>query len=109
MFLIHSSPFWVREPPLYKIIGNISVISIFPSLIYATWSTIVRLMDYLKIGSLRPKIKGIGIAIVHFGVVFTLLGAIVVQNFTETIQNINVPLSSIGRDGRYRSGIQYKN
>ncbi len=94
--LDHSSPFWVREPTLYKLIGNISVISIFPSMIYATWSTIQRLTDYLRIKSIRPKIKGIGIAIVHFGVVFILLGAIISSNFTHSMETVNIPLVSKG-------------
>ncbi|MFZ3383203.1 MAG: cytochrome c biogenesis protein CcsA [Candidatus Methanoperedens sp.] len=95
--LDHYSPFWAREPALYKIIGNISVISIFPSMIYATWSTIRRLREYLRIESIRPKIKGIGIAVVHFGVVFILFGAIISSNFTQTIENANIPLASKGQ------------
>ena len=95
--LDHYSPFWPREPALYKMIGNISVISIFPSMIYATWSTIRRLSDYLRIESIRPKIKGIGIAIVHFGVVFILFGAIISSNFTQTIEGANIPLASKGQ------------
>ncbi|CAG0994820.1 MAG: cytochrome c biogenesis protein CcsA [Candidatus Methanoperedens sp.] len=95
--LDHASPFWAREPALYKMIGNISVISIFPSMIYATWSTIQRLSDYLRIESIKPKIKGIGIAIVHFGVVFILLGAIISSNFTQTIESANIPLASKGQ------------
>jgi cytochrome c-type biogenesis protein CcmF len=95
--LDHASPFWAREPALYKMIGNISVISIFPSMIYATWSTIQRLRDYLRIESIKPKIKGIGIASVHFGVVFILLGAIISSNFTQTIESANIPLASKGQ------------
>lgn len=94
--LDHNSPFWVREPTLYKMIGNISVVSIFPSLIYATWSAILRLRDFLKIKSLRPKIKGIGIAIVHFGVVFILFGAVISSSFTQSIEGINIPLAEKG-------------
>jgi len=81
--LDHSSPFWVREPWLYKLIGNISVISLFPSMIYATWAIIIRSLDYLRIESIRPKIKGMGIVIVHFGVIFILFGAVISSNFTR--------------------------
>ena len=95
--LDHASPFWAREPALYKMIGNISVISIFPSMIYATWSTIQRLRTYLRIESIKPKIKGTGIAIVHFGVVFILFGAIISSNFTHTIESANIPLDSKGQ------------
>ena len=94
--LDHSSPFWVREPPFYKLIGNISVISLFPSMIYATWAIIKRSIDYLRIKSIRPKIKGMGIAIVHFGVIFILFGAVISSNFTEKIEGINIPLSATG-------------
>jgi len=94
--LDHNSPFWAREPSIYKLIGNISVISIFPSLIYATWSTIQRLQDYLRIKSIRPKIKGTGIAIVHFGIVFILFGAVISSNFTQTIEGVNIPLAAKG-------------
>jgi cytochrome c-type biogenesis protein CcmF len=94
--LDHSSPFWVREPTIYKLIGNISVVSLFPSMIYATWATIQRLLDYLRIKSLRPKIKGIGIATVHFGVIFILFGAVISSNFTQSIEGGNIPLASKG-------------
>lgn len=94
--LDHNSPFWVREPPLYKSIGNISVVSILPSLIYAAWSTIIRLMDYLRIESIRPKIKGIGIAIIHFGAIFIVLGAVISSNFTQSLPSVNIPLAYKG-------------
>lgn len=94
--LDHNSPFWVREPAIYKLIGNISVVSLFPSMIYATWATIQRLLDYLRIKSLRPRIKGIGIAIVHFGVVFILFGAVISSNFTQSIEGGSIPLASKG-------------
>jgi cytochrome c-type biogenesis protein CcmF len=95
--LDHSSPFWVREPAIYKLIGNISVVSLFPSMIYATWATIQRLLDYLRIKSLRPRIKGMGIAIVHFGVVFILFGAVISSNFTQSIEGGSIPLASKGQ------------
>src|SRR5659263_119657 len=94
--LDHSSPFWVREPGIYTLIGNISVVSLFPSMIYATWATIRRLLDFLRIKSLRPRIKGIGIATVHFGVVFILFGAVISSNFTQSIEGGNIPLTSKG-------------
>jgi cytochrome c-type biogenesis protein CcmF len=94
--LDHSSPFWVREPAIYKLMGNISVISIFPSMIYATRAIIQRLFDYLRIKSIRPRIKGIGIAIVHFGVIFILFGAVISSNFTQSIEGRSIPLASKG-------------
>ncbi|HMB44797.1 MAG TPA: hypothetical protein VKL21_03140, partial [Candidatus Methanoperedens sp.] len=96
--LDHSSPFWVREPFFYKLIGNISVVSLFPSMIYATWAIIKRSFDYLRIESIRPKIKGIGIAIVHFGFIFILFGTVISSNFTQKIEGINIPLSAKGEN-----------
>jgi len=106
--LDHSSPFWVREPPLYKLIGNISVVSLFPAMIYATWATIQRLLDYLRIKSLRPRIKGIGIAIVHFGVVFILLGTVISSNFTQSIDVGSIPLASKGEKVDIGNGYDIK-
>ncbi len=94
--LDHTSPFYVREPTLYKLIGSISLISIFPSLIYATWAIVNRLQEYLRIASFRPRIKGIGIAAVHFGVVFILFGTIISASFTSTMDTINIPLTQKG-------------
>ncbi len=94
--LDHTSPFFVREPAIYKLIGSISVISIFPSLIYAAWAVINRLQEYLRITSLRPKVKGIGIAAVHFGVVLILFGTVISAGFTSSTDNINIPLTAKG-------------
>lgn len=94
--LDHNSPFWVSEPPIYKLIGSISVISIFPSLIYATAAIYQYFSGYMNISNLRVKMKGIGIAIVHIAVIFTLIGAIISSNFTYTNERINMPLEAKG-------------
>ena len=94
--LDHSSPFWVKEPPIYKLIGSISVLSILPSLIYATAAIYQYFSGYLKLTNARVKIKGIGIAIVHIAVILTLFGAIISSNFTYTNQRINIPLEAKG-------------
>ncbi len=106
--LDHSSPFWVREPAIYKMIGNISVISLFPSMIYATWATAQRLLDYLRIKSIRPRIKGIGIAIVHFGMLFILFGAVISSNFTQSIDVGSIPLASKGEKVDIGNGYDIK-
>lgn len=94
--LDHNSPFWVSEPPIYKLIGSISVISIFPSLIYATAAIYQYFSGYMNISNMRVKMKGIGIAIVHIAVIFTLIGAIISSNFTYTNERINMPLEAKG-------------
>lgn len=92
----HNSPFFVREPEIYKILGSISAISIFPPMIYALAATYERLSGYLRLGSIKPKIKGIGIAAVHFGVVLILFGAVISSSFTQTVEQINIPLLAKG-------------
>lgn len=94
--LDHNSPFFVSEPFIYRTIGSISLVSIFPSMIYALVGTADRLMEYLKLKSLRPKVKGIGLAIVHFGIVLILFGAVISSTQTQTMQ-ANLPLSEKGR------------
>lgn len=94
--LDHTSPFYPREPAIYKLIGSISVISIFPSLIYAVAAAYQRLVDYLRIGSIRPRIKGVGISVIHFGVVLIVFGAVISANFTNSIDGVNIPLSAKG-------------
>ncbi len=95
--LDHSSPFWVREPSTYKLLGSISVISIFPSLIYATASVYQYLTNHLKLNSVRVKIKGAGLAMVHTAVILVLFGAVISSNFTQTIERVNVPLAAKGQ------------
>jgi len=95
--LDHTSPFFVREPTIYKLIGSISLLSIFPPLIYAASATYQRLADYLRLKSMRPKIKGTGIAMVHFGVLLILFGAIVSSTLDTKIQGINIPLDAKGQ------------
>ncbi|HEY9206124.1 MAG TPA: cytochrome c biogenesis protein CcsA [Candidatus Methanoperedens sp.] len=94
--LDHNSPFYIREPPVYKLLGSISLLSIFPPLIYATFATLQRLQEYLRLGSLRPKVKGTGLAIVHLGVVFIIYGAVISSSFTHTNDRINIPLTATG-------------
>ncbi len=95
--LNHSSPFWVREPAIYKLIGNISVLSIFPSLIYAAYSIITYLRGYLNAASQRVRVKGIGITIVHIAVILTLFGAVISSTLDHKIERINIPLEAKGQ------------
>jgi len=94
--LDHNSPFWVREPPIYKLIGSISALSIFPSLIYAAYAIIEYLGGHLGSASRRVKIKGIGITMVHIAVIATLFGAVISSTMTQTIEGVNIPLAAIG-------------
>ncbi len=95
--LDHSSPFWVREPAIYKLIGSISVLSIFPSLLYAAYSIISYLRGYLRVASQRVRIKGIGITMVHIAVILILFGAVVSSTLDTKIQGINIPIEAKGQ------------
>ncbi len=92
--LDHNSPFFIREPLIYKLMGSISVLSIFPPLVYAAAATYRRLTEYMRISSMKPRIKGAGISMVHFGVVFIIFGAIISSSFTYSNDRINIPLSA---------------
>ncbi len=94
--LDHNSPFWLREPQVYKLIGEISLISIFPSLIYAGAGVVQYLSRQLAITSRRAKIKGIGLTMVHIAVVLILFGSVMSSTLEQKIQGINIPLSAKG-------------
>ncbi len=94
--LDHKSPFWVREPSIYKLLGNISVLSIFPSLVYAAYAIYGHFRGYLSTASQRVKIKGTGLAMVHVAVILVLFGAVASSNFTHTIDRLNIPLEAKG-------------
>ncbi len=95
--LDHNSPFWVREPGIYKLIGSISVLSIFPPLIYAAASVIKYLNGYMRTTSMRVRIKGIGITMVHIAVVLIIIGAVVSSTRTTSIEGINIPIAAQGQ------------
>ncbi len=95
--LDHTSPFFVREPTIYKLIGSISLLSIFPPLIYAAASIYQRLAEHLRSKSMRPKIKGIGLAMVHISVVLIIFGAVVSSTLDTKIDGIDIPLDAKGQ------------
>ncbi len=95
--LDHNSPFWIREPGIYKLIGSISLLSIFPPLIYAATSVFGYLNAHVSASNLRVKTKGIGLAMVHIAVVLIILGAVVSSTRTTSIEGINIPLASNGQ------------
>ncbi len=94
--LDHNSPFWVREPGVYKLIGNISLISIFPSLLYAGASVVEYFRRHLGITSQRAKIKGMGLTLVHIAVIMILFGSVVSSTLDQKIEGINIPLAAKG-------------
>lgn len=94
--LDHTSPFWVREPAVYKLIGNISLLSIFPSLIYAASSIFEHLRRNMRAASQRARIKGAGLAMVHTAVVLILFGAVISSTLDQKIEGINIPLEAKG-------------
>ncbi len=95
--LDHNSPFWTREPGIYKLIGSISVLSIFPPLIYAAASVIEYLDVYMRSTNLRVKIKGIGMTMIHIAVVLIIIGSVVSSIRTTSIEGINIPIGAQGQ------------
>ncbi len=90
--LDHNSPFFVSEPQVYKIIGSISLISIFPPLVYAAVSVYQYFINHLNN---RQRIKAAGVASVHIAVVLILFGAVVSSTLTNSMQ-ANIPLTAKG-------------
>ncbi|MCE8426679.1 MAG: cytochrome c biogenesis protein CcsA, partial [Candidatus Methanoperedens sp.] len=95
--LDHNSPFWAGEPPLYKLIGNISLLSIFPSIVYAVSSIIGYLQGYFRKVSAKVRIKGAGLTMIHLGVVFIIFGAVISSNLDTKIEGINIPIGAKGQ------------
>jgi cytochrome c-type biogenesis protein CcmF len=73
-----NSPFWVSQPPLYKFIGSISLMSIFPPMLYVVAVIFERMTGDVRSSILKPKalVRKTGINIIHIGVVLILFGAI---------------------------------
>ncbi len=95
--LDHTSPFWIREPSIYKLIGNISLLSIFPPLIYAASTVYGYIKTHLRSTSLKVRVKSAGLAMVHIAVVLILFGAVVSSTLDQKIQGINIPLAAEGQ------------
>ncbi len=95
--LDHNSPFWVREPEIYKLIGSISLLSIFSPLIYAGASVIEYLYGYMHTATLRVRLKGIGITMIHIAVVLIILGVVVSSTKTIDMGYINIPIAAQGQ------------
>jgi len=95
--LDHNSPFWTREPGVYKLIGSISILSIFPSLIYVTASVIEYLNRHMRSTNLRVRIKGIGMTMIHIAVVLIIFGSVISSIRTTSIEGINIPTGAQGQ------------
>ncbi len=93
----HNSPFWVREPGIYKLLGSISVLSIFPPLIYVIGSVIEFLNGYMRSTNLRVRMKGIGMTMIHIAVVLIIFGSVLSSMRTTSIEGINIPIGAQGQ------------
>ncbi len=96
--LNHDTPFYVSQPPLYKLIGSLSTLALFPSMIYATYSIISAFIsEYPKIkNSAKLMLHRGGIYLIHISIVLVLVGAVVSANFTQSYE-ANIPLSQKGQ------------
>ena len=93
----HSNPFWTAQPALYKLIGSISLASMFPSIIYVIASTVERMVRDVKAKiNGRALAKKTGINIIHIGMALILFGAVMSVTYTTTI-GANVYIDQIGK------------
>lgn len=84
--LDHTSPFFVSQPPLYRFLGEISVISLFPPMGYLMYAVLQTFYD--DFNKYREKkrmlVKRSGMLLIHLGVVFIMLGAPISVSFGAT-------------------------
>jgi len=93
----HTNPFWTAQPPLYKLIGSVSLLSLFPPILYVLAVTIQRIVSDLRSATLssRALARRTGVNIIHMGMVLILFGAVMSASFTSTI-GASVPTGQIG-------------
>ena len=106
--LDHNSPFYINQPPLYKLIGSVSTLALFPGMIYATYSIVSAFSsEYKKIkGSAKMLLHKGGIYVIHISIVLILVGAVVSANFTQSYE-ANIPLSQKGQVVKLENGNGY--
>jgi cytochrome c-type biogenesis protein CcmF len=93
--LDHSSPFFISEPPVYKILGSISLASLFPPLIYSLSGVVSFASRIRKIKKSRVRVASTGIVFIHVGIALILFGAVISTMFTDTL-GVTLPMSSKG-------------
>ena len=84
--LDHTTSFYLSQPPLYKFLGEISVLSIIPPLGYMLYAILQTFYDDVK--KYREKrrilIRRSGMLLIHLGVVFILFGTPISVSFGST-------------------------
>jgi len=79
----HTSPFYVSQPPFYRFIGEISVMSLFPPLGYLLYAIVQTFYnDFRKYRNKRKVlINRSGMLLIHLGIVFILFGTPISVSF----------------------------
>ena len=84
--LDQTSPFFASQPPFYRLLGGISVMSIFPPLGYLLYAILQTFYDDFK--KYRDKRKVLinrsGVLLIHLGIVFILFGTPISVSFGST-------------------------
>ncbi|MDW7777025.1 MAG: cytochrome c biogenesis protein CcsA [Methanosarcinales archaeon] len=84
--LDHTTPFYLSQPPLYRFLGEISVLSIIPPLGYLLYAILQTFSDDVKKyhGKRKMLISRSGMLLIHLGVVFILFGTPISVSFGST-------------------------
>lgn len=84
--LDHTSPFFTSQPPLYRFLGEISVMSLMPPLGYLLYAVLQTFYDDLRRYREKRKIliRRSGMLMIHLGVVLILFGAPISVSFGST-------------------------
>ncbi|RLG26379.1 hypothetical protein DRN85_03145 [Methanosarcinales archaeon] len=93
--LDHANPFFRAESQLYRFIGSISLVSLFPPLIYSLIG-VARFSQRIKrTKKTQAKLAITGTTLIHLAVGLILIGAITSTVFTTTHQ-VSIPLHARG-------------
>ncbi|MBE0523169.1 MAG: cytochrome c biogenesis protein CcsA [Methanosarcinales archaeon] len=101
--LDQTSPFFASQPPFYRLMGEISVMSIFPPLGYLLYAVVQTFYDDLK--KYRDKRKVLinrsGVLLIHLGIVFILFGTPISVSFGSTSSATLTPGQQVSVGGGY--------
>ncbi|HIH43914.1 MAG TPA: cytochrome c biogenesis protein CcsA [Candidatus Methanoperedenaceae archaeon] len=91
----HQTAFFNSLPPLYKLIGSLSMLSIFPSLVYMAYGVFSRASEDYKLRGKTIFTKRLGDTLIHVGVVLIMFGSILSSSFGITM-GATIPIEMQG-------------
>lgn len=81
----HQTAFFNSLPPLYKLAGSLSLLSIFPSLVYMGYGVFSRASEDYKLRGKTIFTKRLGDTLIHLGVILIMFGSVISSSFGITM------------------------